>query len=417
MIETVGFQPREACRECARLLLRVHELIRQGEGDGEEADQVREALDGPSRDLTPVENELLWLLSGDLYMLAGEEIYTPAPDGMSDEAISLELKRCLDISDWIGELRLLSTGPAALTTGRVAYYRGRTYAEMGLPEVALAFYEHAVAQDPDDVYSFVPLLDLLVQLGLRSEAGGRAEAVLRAESESPAKRLKAAMVLFNLALLHDETRATQAARRLIPTLEALLSQSDLRTQWALLHAGGQVILGSAYQLAGDNGRAVELYRDILERDPNASLARLSLGVALYPTNPDAAAAAFAEVAKRGTSSVWPYFYLCHDHLVRGEYEQALRDGQSALQRVGARMDARAHLLEWTAIADVMCHGDSQRVGELFDEAIAIDPLNAEIRHNQQQAMADHGDAVDRRWRIDPPAARLAWVFADLPLAA
>jgi hypothetical protein len=52
--------------EYTRLLRELHALIRGGRGDSEQADEIRDAMDGPWGLLTPAEAELAKKLSADL---------------------------------------------------------------------------------------------------------------------------------------------------------------------------------------------------------------------------------------------------------------------------------------------------------------------------------------------------------------
>jgi hypothetical protein len=52
--------------EYARSLKELHALIRQGEGDSEQADEIRDAMDGLWRLLTPEETDLARRLSASL---------------------------------------------------------------------------------------------------------------------------------------------------------------------------------------------------------------------------------------------------------------------------------------------------------------------------------------------------------------
>ncbi len=50
-----------------RLLLDLHRLMQNGNGDGSEADVIRDKMDGPWRLLSPVQELLLSKISEELY--------------------------------------------------------------------------------------------------------------------------------------------------------------------------------------------------------------------------------------------------------------------------------------------------------------------------------------------------------------
>src|SRR6266511_3094861 len=71
---------------------RLHTLIAAGEGDGEEADRLRDDMDVSYRYLSDAERQRLAGLSGDLYSLAGKEHYDSPEGGPPPE---LELQRAV----------------------------------------------------------------------------------------------------------------------------------------------------------------------------------------------------------------------------------------------------------------------------------------------------------------------------------
>ena len=58
---------KEAYEQCNKLLRELHELIAQGKGETDEADEIRDRMDRPERELTLEEEELLSQLSEELY--------------------------------------------------------------------------------------------------------------------------------------------------------------------------------------------------------------------------------------------------------------------------------------------------------------------------------------------------------------
>src|SRR5579862_5197594 len=71
---------REHYEAYKRMLLKLHELDAQGKGQTAEANKIRAEMELPERHLSPLEQERLDGLSGDLYMLVGEEVKEPADD-------------------------------------------------------------------------------------------------------------------------------------------------------------------------------------------------------------------------------------------------------------------------------------------------------------------------------------------------
>jgi len=61
--------------ECTNKILRLHELIRDGNDEGEEGEALREEIDDLQRDMDWLEKDLSDCLCGDLYMLTEEDLY------------------------------------------------------------------------------------------------------------------------------------------------------------------------------------------------------------------------------------------------------------------------------------------------------------------------------------------------------
>lgn len=59
-------------QEAECLLLELHDMMRFGHGDTDEADAIRDALDPVVRKLSSSDRRLINDLSGDLYLLEGE---------------------------------------------------------------------------------------------------------------------------------------------------------------------------------------------------------------------------------------------------------------------------------------------------------------------------------------------------------
>src|SRR5688572_7176089 len=69
----------EAFKTYARLLRQLHAFIRDGAGDSDEADAVRDRMDRPWAMMPPPEQELTRFLSADLYDLAAVPRQHEAP--------------------------------------------------------------------------------------------------------------------------------------------------------------------------------------------------------------------------------------------------------------------------------------------------------------------------------------------------
>jgi hypothetical protein len=141
-----------ACREYARLTVRLHELMGAGLGESEEADSVRDQMDGPWKQLTAAERDRLGGLSSDLYMLSDEEVFERAePAERGPDTLGAALLAARANGDWEAVLALLRKGPTFLSQREVAFFRAEAYDELGQPEIARRFARHAARLSAEEV--------------------------------------------------------------------------------------------------------------------------------------------------------------------------------------------------------------------------------------------------------------------------
>src|SRR5438128_755191 len=125
------------------LLKKLHRLIAEGKGDTDEADLVRDEMDGPERELTRTEDNRLGGLAADLYMLIDDEIYEPGDASDRDpESLRSDIQEAWDRGDAEATLALLRRGPA-FPRDETAHLRARAYAQLGHVDTALLFAEYA----------------------------------------------------------------------------------------------------------------------------------------------------------------------------------------------------------------------------------------------------------------------------------
>jgi hypothetical protein len=123
------------------LLLTLHDLMAIGLGDSDEADKLRDSMDGcEAGNLTPQERELLEDLSGDLYQIHGEGAFAKVPDEMKP-AKRDELRNLIANKNWLEALKLLRFS-LGLQNWEVAFYRGKVWENFD-PKIAHCFYKYA----------------------------------------------------------------------------------------------------------------------------------------------------------------------------------------------------------------------------------------------------------------------------------
>ena len=137
----------------ARLLLQLHDLQAKQRSEPQRADAPNDEIDNLSDRMTavwyglsPDEMELAGMMSADLDMLLGDEVYRDVPSEQRTAAWFQQRFNDLWLrEDWIEVLRGLRTGPEPLRNhpGYLAHFRGRGYDALGFPEVAYRFFDYA----------------------------------------------------------------------------------------------------------------------------------------------------------------------------------------------------------------------------------------------------------------------------------
>ena len=130
--------------EYVRLLKELHLLALRGHRDTSHTDALRDDMDAHWEQLDPHEIERVKMLSADLGMLRGTEVYRQVPDiEKSPEWLAPRLDTAWHSQDWTTVLALLRTGPTFISPIQTACLRARAYQELGHADIALLFYEHA----------------------------------------------------------------------------------------------------------------------------------------------------------------------------------------------------------------------------------------------------------------------------------
>ena len=150
--DTTRFMENPDYIEAARLLLQLHQVMSEGKGNDEEADEIRDAMEAPWYRLTKAEVARLNVLSADLYMLADDDIPLPGPpEQRTREWLEPKLHQAVEAGDWDAFLALLRNGPDYITPGKLAHFRAIAYARLGHLDIALLFAEYAYRKDSSDI--------------------------------------------------------------------------------------------------------------------------------------------------------------------------------------------------------------------------------------------------------------------------
>src|SRR5262249_38908249 len=135
--------------ETVRLLKELHFLTMEGKEESEEAEVICSKMDQHWYKLDSQEQERIGILSADLRMLEGKEIFRQVPDGeRTREYLSPKLQEASEHQDWAKVLELLRNGPDFLSSDQLAYLRGQGYSKLGHQDIALLFYQYAAETNP-----------------------------------------------------------------------------------------------------------------------------------------------------------------------------------------------------------------------------------------------------------------------------
>src|SRR5689334_12454549 len=102
------------------LLLKLHELIREGHGDDAVADEVRDQMDGPWEAMPKAEIDLTDALSGDLYSIGEDR----ASVGDVDDQEASQFANAMEAADFPTALAVLRRNSSAIPPVEVAILRG-----------------------------------------------------------------------------------------------------------------------------------------------------------------------------------------------------------------------------------------------------------------------------------------------------
>ena len=143
----------EAFRIVVQGVLELHGLEMAGRDESTDAERVRDSLDAPLAAVSNAEKERARWLSEDLYSIS-EPIPESAPRAANPqvqqslaEAIGARHK-----GQWDEALTLLRGMKDTVPPGLLSYLRGSIWRELGQPDVAACFYEHASTCEPTNDY-------------------------------------------------------------------------------------------------------------------------------------------------------------------------------------------------------------------------------------------------------------------------
>jgi len=404
------------------LLKRLHDLNLEGKLDGPDAELVRESMEEPWARLSAADKALLAGLSSDLYSFSGEEVVRTSD--LDRPALMTRVGTAYENRDWSGLLEALRFTHQDLPPEVVAYMRGRCWQELGRPEAALWFFDHAHELAPANRNYALMRLDALFRAGRHQEALAEAQQILSKRDAPATLVFGAAKVFYDSAAHLPPNESRQLDENIVVAVSAALSTVDQNaaieaTMPQSLILAGRLHLALALERLGKLEEAARAYNDAIARHPSSD--ELLMARALFLLGADHRAAAqrdLDELIARRTHLASAYLFRAHDFLVRQDHARCLELSDRGL-RLATRTATRAVFLEWIAISRYGLHAPLADVRSQLEEAMSLDPTNEDVRRNLQalaqvpatahlslttRVMPDLSDALrDLRDQLQPTA--------------
>ncbi|MHC5539475.1 hypothetical protein ACYOEI_14755 [Singulisphaera rosea] len=360
----------------------LHRLTINGQEESPEADTIRDATDAPWEGLTEAERKRLSGLSEDLYSVSDPADATPRPLNPQAQAKLTDAFIARESGQWDRALDLLRRWGNYIPPALLSFLRGSIWLEAGDPATAALFYGHAADLEPDNG-NYLALALHTIDLAGSGEAIPQAESVLdHDEAFAPVAVVRACEITMKATQSAPEAKASAVFRRLIPVLERALTRIETDAEDGIdesvyLMATG--LLGFSHEFLGDSQTAVHYYSRALGLAPNNVALLTARGILLYGSGPRAIGD-FEVAAKHGSPVVWPYFYLAHNDLVSGRFDECRAMSERAGQ-FPAPDSVRSELAEWKAISQAEVGFPIDMVRASFEEALRLDPSNDRARRN------------------------------------
>jgi tetratricopeptide (TPR) repeat protein len=360
----------------------LHRLTIEGRDESPEADAIRDATDAPWEALTDAERKRVSGLSEDLYSISEPADERTRPNNPQAQAKLIDASIARESGQWDRALALLRRWGEYVPPALLSYLRGSIWLDAGDPATATLFFDHAASLEPENGI-FVEFLLHALDLANPEEALRRAEDILaRDRSYAPAVVARACDIELRATRSAPDADASAVYRRLIPVLERALKRVEDDNENGVdqtVYALTIGLLGFSYEFLGDNQKAIQYYSQGLQLDPNDVALLTARGILLYGSSPGAVAD-FELAVRNGCPVVWPYYYLAHDYLVSGRFEEC-----RAMCERGAHVPApdsvRSELAEWKAISQAHLGFPIDMVRTSFEDALRLDPSNDRARRN------------------------------------
>jgi hypothetical protein len=148
----------------AHQLLRLDQMMAEGQDDSEQADALRDQMDVSWYQMSPDELEIARQLSADLYTLHDDSLVRhPREFGIYSPELAADLASAVKSGDYLRALRSMQDKATEISVDRAALFRAIFYRALGLPEIALVFFNQVADPGTAPGSTNLPLLGFLWQ--------------------------------------------------------------------------------------------------------------------------------------------------------------------------------------------------------------------------------------------------------------
>jgi len=199
------------------LLLRLHELMKTGKGDTEDADELRDRSVRPWYEMSEEEQELVRGLSADLYSIGVESQGSPL------EIESTYYQRLLKDEHWSEALDFLRANETQIPTHAVAHQRGYCWSQLGFPQAAFPFFGEAARLAPDEPFILSCYLQSSLEVNRVKDALSIARKIIE-KSKGTTTELLIALQVLGVAVLDDVATTPEYTKVLVDGLKGIRSR-------------------------------------------------------------------------------------------------------------------------------------------------------------------------------------------------
>jgi tetratricopeptide (TPR) repeat protein len=385
-----------------RLLWELHAAIREGKDESEEGEAIRDQMDDPGGRLSPAEIDSVNGISADFYSLTDQPaaLVRPRTEDVQRDLAEAMSARASRNFNWT--LEVLRSRSGFLEPAALAFQRGRTWMEANEYKIAVLFLQRASELEPANP-NFHALALHALAYAEPDAARHQAEKILEApDGYSPRIVLIACQIRFLSARESPSTDAPKLLESLIPQIRNAMIRmivSGEAQSLSNLFSQSFVLLGFCFERLGNTADALSWYEQGLTLDPNNVSLLIARGILRYGDDTIAAVKDFERAIQRGSTLVWPYYFLSHDALLKGHFRECHDLSSEGLRRQAVQK-VQADMYEWIAISNASLGAPRQVVEASFQTAIRLAPANRRILENYQLYESSYSTSII--WQKDLP---------------